>query len=125
MPWMWSGMTTNVSSCAFGKCRGMASQRPCAISPSGLRWTVPRSEEHTSELQSQSNPVCRLLLEKKKEEISHPLASENHLPATCLLGCCQSVPLHPPPLDISKPSFGRTIQEVNCANSVHAAKHDC
>src|SRR5688572_32584835 len=28
--------------------------------------TPPRSEEHTSELQSQSNLVCRLLLEKKK-----------------------------------------------------------
>src|SRR2546430_3089522 len=28
--------------------------------------TRPRSEEHTSELQSQSNLVCRLLLEKKK-----------------------------------------------------------
>src|SRR2546430_10794163 len=27
----------------------------------------PRSEEHTSELQSQSNLVCRLLLEKKKD----------------------------------------------------------
>src|SRR2546430_11376314 len=27
-----------------------------------------RSEEHTSELQSQSNLVCRLLLEKKKED---------------------------------------------------------
>src|SRR2546430_10792330 len=27
--------------------------------------TPPRSEEHTSELQSQSNLVCRLLLEKK------------------------------------------------------------
>src|SRR5688572_31638954 len=27
-----------------------------------------RSEEHTSELQSQSNLVCRLLLEKKKKE---------------------------------------------------------
>src|SRR2546427_9550918 len=27
----------------------------------------PRSEEHTSELQSQSNIVCRLLLEKKKQ----------------------------------------------------------
>src|SRR5688572_17000104 len=27
-------------------------------------WTYPRSEEHTSELQSQSNLVCRLLLEK-------------------------------------------------------------
>src|SRR2546427_13264336 len=31
---------------------------------------VPRSEEHTSELQSQSNLVCRLLLEKKKKENS-------------------------------------------------------
>src|SRR5438270_2151915 len=30
---------------------------------------VVRSEEHTSELQSQSNLVCRLLLEKKKEQI--------------------------------------------------------
>src|SRR2546430_11986465 len=30
-----------------------------------------RSEEHTSELQSQSNLVCRLLLEKKKKKI-HP-----------------------------------------------------
>src|SRR5688572_32009615 len=29
----------------------------------------PRSEEHTSELQSQSNLVCRLLLEKKKNNI--------------------------------------------------------
>src|SRR5688572_31070017 len=30
-----------------------------------------RSEEHTSELQSQSNLVCRLLLEKKKKKKSH------------------------------------------------------
>src|SRR2546430_3612039 len=30
-----------------------------------------RSEEHTSELQSQSNLVCRLLLEKKKELNPH------------------------------------------------------
>src|SRR5688572_31061301 len=30
----------------------------------------PRSEEHTSELQSQSNLVCRLLLEKKKNCIN-------------------------------------------------------
>src|SRR5205085_7370484 len=29
---------------------------------------VVRSEEHTSELQSQSNLVCRLLLEKKKQK---------------------------------------------------------
>src|SRR5688572_31348018 len=31
------------------------------------RGTARRSEEHTSELQSQSNLVCRLLLEKKKK----------------------------------------------------------
>src|SRR2546430_4375235 len=44
-------------------------------SPSTWRNTAPgprnrtRSEEHTSELQSQSNLVCRLLLEKKKEAV--------------------------------------------------------
>src|SRR2546430_11377836 len=35
-----------------------------------------RSEEHTSELQSQSNLVCRLLLEKKKISIIHLQCSE-------------------------------------------------
>src|SRR6478736_7152640 len=33
----------------------------------GVPGVVGRSEEHTSELQSQSNLVCRLLLEKKKK----------------------------------------------------------
>src|SRR5947207_11236959 len=33
-------------------------------------WSTPRSEEHTSELQSHSDLVCRLLLEKKKKKIS-------------------------------------------------------
>src|SRR2546430_3134960 len=33
--------------------------------------SLERSEEHTSELQSQSNLVCRLLLEKKKKKIQH------------------------------------------------------
>src|SRR2546427_6729633 len=33
----------------------------------GANQAVLRSEEHTSELQSQSNLVCRLLLEKKKK----------------------------------------------------------
>src|SRR5690606_41480032 len=46
--------------------------------PGGSSWTrwrwwgrapiPPRSEEHTSELQSRENLVCRLLLEKKKKE---------------------------------------------------------
>src|SRR2546430_11072765 len=56
---------------------------PCRSSPRlmGTRRTVVsfmrpvaasrirRSEEHTSELQSQSNLVCRLLLEKKKKDL--------------------------------------------------------
>src|SRR5690606_42017268 len=41
--------------------------RPMALLPisEAARWA--RSEEHTSELQSRENLVCRLLLEKKKE----------------------------------------------------------
>src|SRR2546430_12687501 len=34
----------------------------------GAIYHLKRSEEHTSELQSQSNLVCRLLLEKKKHQ---------------------------------------------------------
>src|SRR2546430_8947259 len=37
-----------------------------------------RSEEHTSELQSQSNLVCRLLLEKKKKKTKHIQIHQNH-----------------------------------------------
>src|SRR2546430_10243417 len=39
--------------------------RPSCLPP--FPCTDARSEEHTSELQSQSNLVCRLLLEKKKK----------------------------------------------------------
>src|SRR2546430_6648759 len=38
---------------------------------------VVRSEEHTSELQSQSNLVCRLLLEKKKKKKPKALALDD------------------------------------------------
>src|SRR5690606_40115061 len=40
----------------------------CGLDPSPLpvEYHVDRSEEHTSELQSRENLVCRLLLEKKK-----------------------------------------------------------
>src|SRR2546430_13378375 len=40
---------------------------------------VPRSEEHTSELQSQSNLVCRLLLEKKKNHYLELVCSSSLL----------------------------------------------
>src|SRR5688572_31615388 len=52
--------TTLFRSTRSGSCSSARAWRwaPC-------RWR--RSEEHTSELQSQSNLVCRLLLEKKKQ----------------------------------------------------------
>src|SRR5256886_7588155 len=64
-----------------------------------------RSEEHTSELQSQSNLVCRLLLEKKKvETIPSPLNTrQNSLsafstfrtpPVTRLAPCISSPGAH-------------------------------
>src|SRR5256886_8748324 len=40
-----------------------------ARSTASRRVTSPRSEEHTSELHSQSNLVCRLLLEKKNNTV--------------------------------------------------------
>src|SRR5688572_32725464 len=60
-----------------------SSRRPTSTSPprsastgsARISTSSSRSEEHTSELQSQSNLVCRLLLEKKKKEIE---ALHNH-----------------------------------------------
>src|SRR2546430_10027033 len=49
------------------------------VFPMAFAKHVARSEEHTSELQSQSNLVCRLLLEKKKtNQRNHgrPLAAD-------------------------------------------------
>src|SRR2546430_4188344 len=59
-----------------------------------------RSEEHTSELQSQSNLVCRLLLEKKKKRysVSHDasngdLGLENIGGCTCERACDSKIAL--------------------------------
>src|SRR2546426_6392327 len=56
---------------AGGRCANRA--RPSAAQPG-------RSEEHTSELQSPCNLVCRLLLEKKKYYV-HPVT----IPTACLI----------------------------------------
>src|SRR2546430_4496989 len=81
---MVSARSTATSSCPDSTyliaIRDITSARPsrlsmaCAISTAQSRKLLPgslssgnvRSEEHTSELQSQSNLVCRLLLEKKR-----------------------------------------------------------
>src|SRR2546430_7823279 len=47
------------------RCNGVAGIAAFAVGTDSIP-AMPRSEEHTSELQSQSNLVCRLLLEKKK-----------------------------------------------------------
>src|SRR5438046_7014280 len=42
----------------------------CRLASEACRVAGERSEEHTSELQSLTNLVCRLLLEKKKQKLS-------------------------------------------------------
>src|SRR5438034_8873274 len=57
------GAGVSTSSSQDGTCSTVAS-----CGSSGGAAGAPRSEEHTSELQSHSDLVCRLLLEKKKTE---------------------------------------------------------
>src|SRR2546430_7749099 len=68
------------TSSSRGNCRGSRSHDPGLFRS---RVTQPRSEEHTSELQSQSNLVCRLLLEKKKRRCHQPHTSK-HSPSRCV-----------------------------------------
>src|SRR2546427_8683990 len=53
--------------CTTRTCAATASPAKGGPLPSSAASRAARSEEHTSELQSQSNLVCRLLLEKKKQ----------------------------------------------------------
>src|SRR2546430_13549555 len=80
--------------------RGKPALRGAPMEPPGPRRPAAhRSEEHTSELQSQSNLVCRLLLEKKKITIStvvvrcvwhrHDLTSRNIRLLTAQAKICQ------------------------------------
>src|SRR2546427_9086159 len=65
---------------------GDAGHRPPAAGLAGAKVDPrdPRSEEHTSELQSQSNLVCRLLLEKKKKKTNNGQCSGHYKHATRL-----------------------------------------
>src|SRR5260370_15422679 len=77
--------------------RSFDSSRPAPRERRPPRWpdlpSLYRSEEHTSELQSHLNLVCRLLLEKKKSYKAHgdrlslyhamPSLNTTHAPSTC------------------------------------------
>src|SRR3712207_7182591 len=52
---------------AMDHCRGVGEPGSDISATSCKRCQAPRSEEHTSELQSRQYLVCRLLLEKKKK----------------------------------------------------------
>src|SRR5690606_42134066 len=52
---------------AMGGSGSSSGSRGCSTTPIPGRTTTRRSEEHTSELQSRENLVCRLLLEKTKK----------------------------------------------------------
>src|SRR5256886_11523175 len=57
--------------------------RRCTVSGRRGSATETRSEEHTSELQSQSNLVCRLLLEKKNKLLLRNQLLNLHNATTC------------------------------------------
>src|SRR5437773_8771478 len=59
--------------------------RACAPWAAARTFGVGRSEEHTSELQSHHDLVCRLLLEKKKKlSYSHINLNTLRLPSSCI-----------------------------------------
>src|SRR5262249_56140062 len=82
--------------CRIGSCRpwaARASRAPCRSSSPPLFASIrTRSEEHTSELQSLTNLVCRLLLEKKKKSPCTSILESHHHHSTLL----SDTPYHHP-----------------------------
>src|SRR2546421_9700328 len=77
----WPGRNSSSSSiCAISDgCEEELSGIPCGVrlvTIASSRYTDSRSEEHTSELQSRSDLVCRLLLEKKKKTTKKQSATD-------------------------------------------------
>src|SRR5690348_17493669 len=72
--------TADAPSDAYRKCgRSTGTTRASASdSSTTARLPLPRSEEHTSELQSPVHLVCRLLLEKKKNNKSRTTPQHTH-----------------------------------------------
>src|SRR2546430_536329 len=99
----------------------------CAYTPSASAGRLEqksfmRSEEHTSELQSQSNLVCRLLLEKKKNIATrgqHRRDDHGHLVGASLP---ELLPLHPVRSGVGQDSYAVLVYhrdtEVDARNAI-------
>src|SRR2546428_7362931 len=72
--------TTLFRSVGLMSAQDLAAQKKGGGVLSGVVLGTPRSEEHTSELQSRSDIVCRLLLEKKKSQyrFTHPFVGKEN-----------------------------------------------
>src|SRR3712207_7027049 len=65
-----AGAKECLKNCAEFEAKAIAAAVPATVASE--RGTILRSEEHTSELQSRQYLVCRLLLEKKKQNMDDP-----------------------------------------------------
>src|SRR5436309_328007 len=95
----------------------------------GCFWALARSEEHTSELQSRENLVCRLLLEKKKQKSitcpnkSAPTRSSNtrtnfaFVSLLPVLHCPRSASSPVPTGNISQVTFFALLASFFCFNA--------
>src|SRR5256885_11006499 len=83
----------------FRSCEEIQALTGLAVTPNpckfeGMAAHDARSEEHTSELQSPCNLVCRLLLEKKKNHGEH-LRYPHHRHSGCPVTCQQTTSKRP------------------------------
>src|SRR5256886_6917166 len=80
-----NGITGGANNMTIKLVRLVALALSMAAACATRRTSLMRSEEHTSELQSQSNLVCRLLLEKKKKTDDVRTFERGHLDGLALL----------------------------------------
>src|SRR5256886_4151658 len=81
-----------------------------------------RSEEHTSELQSQSNLVCRLLLEKKNNTKHRNLTHTGCLfRLKPFVGAAALIGLHPRPQSTLSASCASLCWDITCSFYAHSA----
>src|SRR5256886_4878956 len=85
-----------------------------------VRGLHSRSEEHTSELQSQSNLVCRLLLEKKKNDSTITISVKAAPPGQRAPDCATDAIARPSALPRGLRNLGWRINHIQASSYVSA-----